>query len=72
MDWQKVISYVVVASLTGYFFGRHVYRCSINPHHPDKGGDMGAAVMQGVMGGLFWQITWLWAIYKALTEGNEK
>lgn len=72
MDLQKVISYVVVASLTGYFFGRHVYQCSIDPTHPDKGGDMGAAIMQGVMGGLFWQITWLWAIYKALTHGNEK
>lgn len=68
MDWQKIISYVVVGSITGWLFGRHVYRCSINPNRPEDGGDRGSAIMQGIAAGLFWQITIIWAVYKAITD----
>lgn len=64
---SKLIAYVISASITGWLFGRHVYKEPINSNFPERGGDLQKAIMLGILGGLFWQITWLWAILKALT-----
>lgn len=72
MDLPKIITYVVVGTITGWLFGRHVYKCSINPNRPDLGGDKNEAIWLGFVGGLFWQVTWLWAIFKALTDGSRR